>query len=182
MSERPVTLNLSTSSSRMRGSSTSQEQQRHAGTDEDARRQFEAALQAADVAPQQAPAPQAATLSSLLQHTLPSRPQPKRDLSLLRSTLAGLFVGDGHGGKRQTGMQLADDILPGVVVTVYEDGGAWIADFVCANDDSRDLLCNEAEPLVQEMAQTCARRTGWRVMTDDGDDLRLREFWADPAR
>ena len=182
MSERPVTLDLSTSSSGMRDSSMSQDRPR-AGTDEEARRQFEAALQDAEDAPNDPPIPaQAPTLSSLLQRAVPSDARPKRDLALLRSTLSGLFVGDGHGGKRQTGMQLSDDVLPGVVVTVYEDGGAWVADFVCANDDSRDLLCAEAQPMAQEMADTCARRAGWRVMTDDSDDLRLREFWADPAR
>jgi hypothetical protein len=187
MSERHVGLDLSTGAFDMRGSSTPHEDAR-AGSDAEARRQFEAALHASedgdDAAPASLPPPALASLLKRAPASAASRASTtaavKRDLALLRTTLSGLFVGDGRGGRRQAAMQLAADILPGVTVTVYEDGGAWVADFVCADDDAREQLCAEADPLVREMAEHCARRSGWRVMTDDEEDLRLREFWADP--
>lgn len=181
MSERSLNLNLSTSSSGLRGSLTSGNQAR-AGADAHAQAQFEKALQAGEKSASEAQQPSSmAAVSSLLQQTATRSAPAKRDLTALRSTLASLFVDDGSHGKRQAGMQLAEDVLPGVTVMVYEDEGAWIADFTCTHDDSRHLLYGEAPAMAQEMANACHRRTAWRVMTDDEDDLCLREFWADPT-
>lgn len=180
MNERQVALNLSLSSSGRRDAS-SPGGDAGAECDEDARHRFEAALRAEEASEQPAALPPSSPApASLLRHDLDAGSPPRRDLALLRAALAGLFVGDRRDGRRQTAMQIADDLLPGVLVTVYEAGGAWVADFVCSDDDSRQLLCAQAGSQVREMARRCARPVGWRVMAADERDPRLREFWAEP--
>lgn len=155
-----------------------------ADTDEETQQKFQAPLR--DTQEQEAPAVPASlvevSLLSLWQQAVGTRAKPIRtpQLSRLRHLLASLFVGDGVSGPREVRMKLCDDVLPGVTLSIFEEGGAWVADFVCCNDSSRRLLCEEGALMVQEMADILGRQARWRVMTDDGEDLRLAHFWAEP--
>jgi hypothetical protein len=89
--------------------------------------------------------------------------------------VAQLFVGDGHSGRREARLQLAEDLLPGVTVAVFEERGDCVAEFVCSDERSRTTLSNGAEVMAQELANRLGRSAVWRVMTDDNEDLRLVE-------
>ncbi len=92
-------------------------------------------------------------------------------------------MADGSQGRRQVRVELKDDVLPGVSVSVYEDGGRVIADFVCANETSRERLAAMARPLAEQLADSLARPTRVRVGTDDPEDPCLAETDADaPVR
>ncbi|WP_287931780.1 hypothetical protein [Achromobacter sp.] len=116
-----------------------------------------------------APAPADATSQALAQ--------------ALQGSAEQLLVADGSQGRRQVRGELKDDVLPGVSVSVYEDGGRVIADFVCANETSRERLAAMARPLAEQLADSLARPTRVRVGTDDPEDPCLAETDADaPVR
>lgn len=93
----------------------------------------------------------------------------------LGETAGQLLVADGSQGRRQVRVELKDDVLPGVSVSVYEDEGRVVADFVCANERSRERACAMAPELAAQLAQSLDRPTRVRVSTDDPEDPRLAE-------
>lgn len=93
----------------------------------------------------------------------------------LSETAGQLLVADGSQGRRQVRVELKDDVLPGVSVSVYEDEGRVVADFVCANESSRERLCAMAPELASQLAQSLGRPARVRVSTDDPEDPRLAE-------
>lgn len=60
-------------------------------------------------------------------------------------------------------------------MSVYEDEGRMIADFVCAHEGSRERLCAMAPELAAQLAASLDRPTRVRVATDDPEDPRLAE-------
>ncbi|MEN4920214.1 hypothetical protein ABE485_16200 [Achromobacter spanius] len=98
----------------------------------------------------------------------------------LSDTAGQLLVADGSQGRRQVRIELKDDVLPGVSVSVYEDEGRLVADFVCAHEGSRERLCAMAPDLAAQMAASLDRPTRVRVATDDPEDPRLAETDAQP--
>ncbi|WP_313625245.1 hypothetical protein [Achromobacter sp.] len=93
----------------------------------------------------------------------------------LSETAEQLLVADGSQGRRQVRVELKDDVLPGVSVSVYEDEGRVVADFVCANESSRERLCAMAPELAAQLAHSLGRPARVRVSTDDPEDPRLAE-------
>lgn len=92
-----------------------------------------------------------------------------------------LYVSRDGAEKRQVSMDLAEDILPGVNLLVYEEIDRVIVDFVCANEDSHDALCDISERLVVEFANQISRASRVYVRTDDPDDLYIHQVDADPV-
>jgi len=88
----------------------------------------------------------------------------------LGGSVERLLVGDGSSGRREARLDLADELLPGVSVSVFEDEGRVVAAFVCANETSRERLTAGAATLASELAQVLSRSTLVRVTTDDPDD------------
>ena len=99
----------------------------------------------------------------------------------LRQAAGRLMVGDGSSGRREVRIDLKDEILPGVTVSVYEDQGRLVADFVCASEPSREKLCACAPALAGELAGSLNRAVLVRVCTDDPEDPCPLEAAADPA-
>ena len=91
-----------------------------------------------------------------------------------------LLVADGSNGRRQVRVELKDDVLPGVSVSVYEEEGRCVADFICANERSRERLCAMAPELAAQLAASLDRPTRLRVSTDDPEDPCLAETDAAP--
>ncbi|MFJ3463694.1 hypothetical protein [Achromobacter spanius] len=100
----------------------------------------------------------------------------------LSETATQLLVADGSQGRRQVRVALNDDVLPGVSVSVYEDEGRVVADFVCANERSRERACAMAPELAAQLAQSLDRPTRVRVSTDDPEDPRLAQTDAPAPR
>jgi len=92
-----------------------------------------------------------------------------------------LLVGDGSSGRREVRIELKDEVLPGVTVSVYEDMGRLVAAFVCASEPSRERLCACAQALADELSASLRRPVLVRVTTDDPEDLCLFEAAADAA-
>ena len=86
-----------------------------------------------------------------------------------------MLVGDGGSGRREVRLDLKDEVLPGVTLSVYEDAGRLVAAFVCASEASRETLTRCAQTLADELAQSLARPVLVRVSTDDPDDPCLLE-------
>lgn len=104
------------------------------------------------------------------------------DLSRDLQQAAGrLLVGDGSSGRREVRIDLKDEVLPGVTVSVYEDQGRLVADFVCASEPSREKLCACAPTLASELAGSLNRAVLVRVCTDDPEDPCPLEASANPA-
>ncbi|MNK22388.1 Flagellar hook-length control protein FliK [compost metagenome] len=93
----------------------------------------------------------------------------------LSETAEQLLVADGSQGRRQVRVELKDDVLPGVSVSVYEEEGRTVADFTCANERSRERLCEMAPDLAAQLAESLDRPTRVRVGTDDPEDPCLAE-------
>lgn len=97
----------------------------------------------------------------------------------LGSSVERLLVGDGSSGRREARLDLADELLPGVSVSVFEEEGRVVAAFVCASEASRERLATCAATLASELAQALSRSTLVRVTTDDPDDPCLLEAAAE---
>lgn len=101
---------------------------------------------------------------------------------LVVETLQQLYVSDGKSSRRQVSMTLAEDVLPGVRVSVFEDGGRVVAEFACAVEQSRECLCQCAGPLASGLADRLNRETRICVRADDPEDPCAVEAEASPTR
>jgi len=153
------------------------------------RRAFEQALaQDPDADGKPPAAPAAATPFSLFGAGASAASVPaEAPASALADALLGsaeqLLVADGSQGRRQVRVELKDDVLPGVSVSVYEEEGRVVADFVCANEASRERLNAMARPLAEQLADSLARPARVRVSADDPEYPCLAETDASaPAR
>ena len=97
----------------------------------------------------------------------------------LQGSAEQLLVADGSQGRRQVRVELKDEVLPGVSVSVYEAEGRVVADFTCASETSRERLASLARPLAGQLAESLGRPTRVRVATDDPEDPCLTETDAD---
>lgn len=100
--------------------------------------------------------------------------------ALIAEMVERLMVGDDGAGGKQVRMELKDEPLPGVTVTVNEQEGRLRVEFVCSNETSR-LRLNAALPREAPLlAQRLARDVWIRVLTDDEEDPCLFELTAAP--
>lgn len=86
-----------------------------------------------------------------------------------------MLVGDGGSGRREVRLDLKAEVLPGVTVSIYEEQGCLVAEFVCSRESSREILNRCAQALANELAQSLSRDTLVRVGTDDPEDRCLLE-------
>lgn len=113
----------------------------------------------------------AAAAASAGQPTLKAAHDLPQGIDQTLSQLAQrLLVNDGSSGKRSVQIQLSSDALPGVVMDVYEDGGAVMAEFTCSREDSREQLARNAQWLADGMHEKLQREICVRVQTDDLED------------
>ncbi len=152
------------------------------------RRAFEQALAQGQNDDGRAPAPPAAaTPFSLFGAAAAAAPPADPPSQALAEALLGsaeqLLVADGSQGRRQVRVELKDDVLPGVSVSVYEEESRVVADFLCANEASRERLMAMARPLAEQLADSLGRDARVRVSADDPEDPCLAETDASaPAR
>lgn len=96
--------------------------------------------------------------------TPPAEQQPVLDV--LRSMVSRLLVADGYQSQRGVRLELSDDVMPGVSLALFEEGGAMVAEFECRVEASFLKLSGPAPALAQQLAVTLARDTVWRVIPD----------------
>jgi hypothetical protein len=168
MTERPISLDL-----RMPSSRSESGPQSGMGTPtqpgDDSRARFAQAMKAADLAP-----PAAAPAEAALSHpmglfggaasaTSAQAAVNPGVLDLLRQSVGGLQIGQ---EQRSVRMDLADDLYPGVSVSVFEDAGAWVAEFRCTEADSFQSLATPAQDMARQLANDLGRDAVWRVIDE----------------
>lgn len=96
------------------------------------------------------------------------------ELKLLDEGLARLartlLVSENMQGSQTLRMELTAEHFPGVVLEVFKDEGAVVAQFVCSNEHSRTSLARAARWLGESMSSHLKRNTLVRVLTDDPED------------
>jgi hypothetical protein len=68
--------------------------------------------------------------------------------------------------QRSLRMDLDASLFPGVVVEVFEDAGAWVAQFTCSEQGSFDRLAAAADEMAARMAASLERDALWRVIAE----------------
>lgn len=102
-------------------------------------------------------------------------------INLLKDSLKGLQVGQEQRGVR---MELDDALYPGVAVSVFEDAGAWVAEFRCRALDSYRALSTPSQEMARRLADELERDALWRVIDEsdgpvaDGDADHTTEAFA----
>ena len=130
-----------------------------------------------------APARQTAHTTSEAAGNAPVAPAPI-DAQLYRrigDVVERLMVGDGRSGNRQVRMDVKEDLLPGVTITVQELDGRLEVDFTCVRDEPRQRLAESAPDHAQMLATRLARDVLVRVQASDGADPTRVEFAATPS-
>jgi hypothetical protein len=100
--------------------------------------------------------------------------------SRIGDSINRLMVDDGQHGNRQVRMELKDDVLPGVTVSIQELDGRLQVDFICTNEASRLRLNAAASVQARTLAERLHREVLLRVQTDDVDDACLVEAFGWP--
>ncbi len=167
MSERSVQLHLRTPNERQdfglgAGSSQGMPDQPGEGS---ADRFKQALAKAADLAPPvPGPAEQPLSHPMGLFGAVPAAPAVDNGLlGLLKDSLKGLQVGQEQRGVR---MELDETLYPGVAVSVFEDAGAWVAQFRCREIESYRALAEPAQDMARRMAAELRRDALWRVIDE----------------
>ena len=107
--------------------------------------------------------------------TEPSADAPPGLAQALSHAADRMLVGDGNSSRREVRLELKDEVLPGVTLSIYEEEGRLVAAFVCASETSRETLNRCAQTLADELAQSLARAVLVQVSTDDPEDPCLFE-------
>ncbi|MFD0669020.1 hypothetical protein ACT80S_14965 [Ramlibacter sp. MAHUQ-53] len=137
--------------------------------------------------PPPGPAPVAAGLpspASLLGSLKPAAgaadPLTSELASRVGEALSRLMVGEGRAGGKQVRMNLKDDLLPGVTVSIEEIEGRLQVDFLCRDETSRRRLVRAAPLQAPELARQLRRDVLLRVQADDEEDPQLFEVSGAP--
>jgi hypothetical protein len=94
---------------------------------------------------------------------------------VLCSMVDKLMVGDGRQSQRSVRLELADDVMPGVSLSLFEEAGAMVAEFECRNADSFATLSESAQASANQLAVTLGRNTVWRVIADPTAGMRSQQ-------
>jgi hypothetical protein len=78
-----------------------------------------------------------------------------------------MLISDGADGRRAVRVSLADASLPEVTASVYEDAGAWVADFECGLEASYRRLAEPSQTMAERMAAELSRDATWLVRAPD---------------
>jgi hypothetical protein len=103
---------------------------------------------------------------------------------LMQNMVQQLMVSDGSQSFRRVRMELADDVMPGVVLTLAEEQGLLVAEFTCRQDSAYLRLSQPAQSLASQLASTLERDTVWRVVPDPATPMSFTETveaWGRPT-
>jgi hypothetical protein len=84
----------------------------------------------------------------------------------LQDTVRRLLVAE---DQRSLRLDIDPSVFPGVVLEVFEDAGAWVAQFSCSDRGSYQRLAACAQEMAPRLADALARDSLWRVLGDAGD-------------
>lgn len=193
MSERSVQLHLRTPTERQDSGLGQAGSQFKAAPDPDSQQRFAQAMKASELAPSAPlpgePAGQAvASPMGLFGGMAPAAPAGLRPglLPLLKDSLKGLQVGQ---DARSLRLELDEDLYPGVSVSVFEDAGAWVAEFRCSQQAVYTELAEPARDMARQLADELHHDALWRVIDEsqgpvgaDDPDRTTEAFASAPPR
>ena len=147
---------------------------------------FQQAMQQPTATPQPPmPSGPFALFTATVPEAVPQAQAQAESLSdLMQSMVQQLMVSDGSQSFRRVRIELADDVMPGVVLTLAEEGGALVAEFACRLESAFLRLSQPAQSLASQLAGTLGRDTVWRVMPDPATpmpDMQTVEAWGRPT-
>jgi len=185
MSDRPVTLDLRAPANTTGGLPSAPGRDSAASADRDAAERFRDALanqgSPGDQAGRNALPATASPFDLLAARTVdrdpsPSVAEPRQIVDAVCDLVDRILINDGSAGRREVRMTLSDDLLPGVTVRVYEDEGAWVADFETADPQSFIRLAEPVDEMAQQLANLLEHDAIWRVAdrTDAAQIVRAR--------
>ncbi|MFY0478472.1 hypothetical protein [Achromobacter marplatensis] len=83
-----------------------------------------------------------------------------------------LMVSDqGGSGPREVRLELADDFLPDVSVSLYEEAGQLVAAFRCGTDEAQARVSGLAPGLANDLAASLSRQVRVNLQNKEGADL-----------
>ena len=189
MSERSVQLHLRTPTERQESGLGQGSSGLPSAPNQDSQNRFQQAMKATDLAPA-APLPGESAAVSVANpmglfggsSAWAESPGVKAGLMpLLKDSLKGLQVGQ---DARSVRMELSEDLYPGVSVSIFEDAGAWVAEFRCTHASSYEDLSAPAQEMASQLADELRRDALWRVINEsngpvsDADPDRTTEAFA----
>lgn len=71
--------------------------------------------------------------------------------------------------QRSLRLDIDPSVFPGVVVRVFEDAGAWVAEFACSQPESFTKLAAPAQDMALKLAESLSRDAVWRVLPEGID-------------
>lgn len=162
MPERPIHLDLRSSSGAFDPPLNSPGQHRGETPDRDTLDRFRHALHEPES--QTLPSAEPLPLPSPFElHRAMAPTAPSQVLTTLNQMVQQLSVGEGLDGRRTLRVQINPEVMPGVSVTVTEDAGAWVAEFECHQEDSFLRLARPAQEMALRLAQMLSQDAVWRV-------------------
>ena len=165
MSEHPMHLGLRDLAQRKASDlGESRYAPRH-GADPESQRQFSESMSQSSETAQQAP--QTALPAgpfALFASAAPAPAVHEGVIDSLREMVGRLLVDDSGNGSLR--IDIADDVMPGVAVSVREDAGAWLAEFHCRVEASFIRLAEPAQEMARALAAALSRDAVWRVVAD----------------
>ena len=90
---------------------------------------------------------------------------------------------------RRVRLELEENLYPGVSVAIFEDAGAWVAEFRCSQPSSYAELAEPARDMARQLADELHHDALWRVIdesegpvVDDDPDHTTEAFASAPPR
>lgn len=91
-----------------------------------------------------------------------------------------LLVSDqGSSGPRAVRMDLADEFLPDVSVSLYEEGGQLVVAFRCGTEDAQARVSTLAPGLAADLAKSLSRTVRVSLQDKEGADIHPGNWEAD---
>lgn len=88
-------------------------------------------------------------------------PATQKLVSDLQDSVKRLLVAE---DQRSLRLDIDPSVFPGVVVRVFEDAGAWVAEFSCSDIESFNKLARPAQDMASRLAESLSRDAVWKVL------------------
>jgi|GEM_PF-3873138 len=98
-------------------------------------------------------------------------------MTTLSACIAELYVSEPYMSRRQVSMQFTADVLQGTGLSIYEEEGRIIGDFICADAHSWNVVHDASEGMASELVKKLERDVRIYVR-HDVDDV-ISAFYVD---
>ena len=107
---------------------------------------------------------------------LMSSARPSSLLDSVAELADRILVDVGDQGRREVRIEVSEDVLPGVSLSVYQQHGEWIAAFRCTDPAAYTLLAEPAEQMARDLADLLQAPARWCVTFDSTPPAQTEAF------